>query len=79
MCLNALEEWYEIVIGIAEIIQFINSLAVRGHIDFVFGTSVSKGSENVRAFIPTMLFYCKFIESIDLDSLAIRCSRKRLN
>lgn len=79
MSLYTLKKSIQIIIRITKIIQLKHKIGITCRIDFILGSPIHIVTQQGRIFQPTPRFYCIPSERMDLDSLAIRCSRKRLN
>ena len=79
MCLDALKERGEVVVGIAEIVELDDILTIGREISFVFRATVEEIAKLAAVAEPATLLFSPLAEPHQLDCLASRCSRKSLN
>ena len=79
MSLDTFKKSIQIIICITEIIQLKHKVGITCRINFMLGSPIHIVTQHGGIVQPAACFYCISPEGMDLDSLAIRRSRKRLN
>ena len=79
MRLDALKERGEVIVGISEIVELDDFLAIGREVCLVLRASVEEIAKLAAVAEPATLLFSPFAEPHQLDCLASRCSRKSLN
>ena len=79
MSLDTLKKSIQIIIRISKIIQLKHKVGIAGRINLILRSPIYIVTQYGGIVQPTSRFYCISPEGMDLDSLAIRRSRKHLN